>query len=147
MLALTEEEAAALEELMERCSHEEHLTPEDIALVVRITSLQQQEDIYLEWQNRLPEISRLNIEGNQALESLEASVFLLHSERDTSIPVEESWHIEAELARLHKTVLKHIGRFGDHVTFSVRNDAGLARFFYRIMLMTELQSTGSPGRN
>jgi pimeloyl-ACP methyl ester carboxylesterase len=138
MLPLTEGEIVALEELMDRsCSPEESFTPREIALVTRLRGLREQEDIYRIWKSRLPEISGLNIEGNPALESLEASVFLLHSELDTSIPVEESLRIAVELERRQKNVLRHIGRVGDHVTFSIRNDIGLARFFYRIMLLTE----------
>jgi len=148
MLPLTERETTAAKVLMVRtCSRAMQFTGEEMALVGKIASLPQQEDIYAEWRNRLRTISRLNIEDNSALESLEASVFLLHSERDTSIPVEESSRIATNLARLHKNVLSHIGRFGDHVTFSIRNDAGLAHFFYRLMLLTELRDTGIPSRN
>ena len=141
ILPLTEGEIVAYEELMDHfCSREKHFTPRETALVANITGLQQQEDIYILWKTRLPEISSLNIEGNPTLESLQASVFLLHSEHDTSIPVEESLRIAVELTRHHKNVLRYIGRLGDHVTFSIRNDAGLARFFYRIMLLTENQN-------
>jgi pimeloyl-ACP methyl ester carboxylesterase len=148
MLPLTDEESIAFEELMDHSYlREKHFTPEDTALVAKITSLQQQEDIYLEWKKRLPEISCLNIEGNPALESLEAPVFLLHSENDTYIPVEESLHIADRLACLDKNVLRHIGRSGDHLTFSVRSDAELAQFFYRIMLLTEPQDARNPGSN
>jgi pimeloyl-ACP methyl ester carboxylesterase len=148
MLSLPEGETAALEELMDRsCSGEMHFTREDTSLVAKIMSLQQQEDIYREWKNRLPEISSLNIEGNPTLGSIEAPVFLLHNELDTTVPAEQSCHIAAELARLQKNVVSHIGRSGEHVTFSIRDDAGLARFFYRIMLLTELRNTGTPERN
>jgi len=140
MLPLTEGESVAFEELMDHfCSRKKHFTPGDTSVVATIAGMQQQEDIYLLWKTRLPEISSLNIEGNPTLESLEASVFLLHSEHDASIPIEESLRIAAELTRHHKNVLRHIGRFGDHVTFSIRNESGLARFFYRIMLLTENQ--------
>ncbi len=148
VLPLTEEESIAFEELMDHfCAREKNFTPADTALVAKITSLQQQEDIFLLWKNRLPEIFSLNIEGNSILESLEACVFLLHSKHDKSIPVEETLRIAAELKRLNKKVSRHIGRMGDHVTFSIRSDAGLARFFYQMMLLTELRTTGIPGRN
>lgn len=148
MLPLTEREVAALEELMNpACACEMHFTPEGTTLVAKIMSLQQQEDIYQEWKNRLPEISSLNIENNPALEAIEATVFLLHNEHDTFVPAEESYHIAVELARLHKKVLSHIGPSGEHVSFSIRNDVGLARFFYRMMFLTELRNTGTPERN
>jgi pimeloyl-ACP methyl ester carboxylesterase len=141
MLPLTKGEIVAFEELMDHfCSREKHLTPRDTAFVANITALPQQQDICLLWKTRLPEISSLNIEGNPILESLEASVFLLHSEHDTIIPVEESLRIAVELTRHHKNVLQHIGRLGDHLTFSIRNEAGLARFFYRMMILTEHQN-------
>ncbi len=146
MLLLTEEERAGLEKLVGHCSRENHFTPEDTALVSKIMSLQQQEDIYLAWKHRLSEISSLNIEGNPVLESIKASVFLLHGENDTSIPIDASSRIAVELEHLHKNVVRHIGRSGDHMTFSIRNDAGLARFFYRMMLMTDLRNTRISGR-
>lgn len=148
MLLLPEGEILALEKLMDQsCSDEMHFTPEDTALVSKIMSLQQQEDIYREWKNRLPEISSLNIEGNPTLRSIEAPVFLLHNELDTTVPSEQSCHIAAELGRLDKNVVSHIGRSGEHVTFSIRDDAGLARFFYRIMFLTELGDNGIPSKN
>jgi pimeloyl-ACP methyl ester carboxylesterase len=145
---LPEGETAALEELMDRsCSGEMHFTREDTALVAKIMSLQQQENIYQEWKNRLPEISSLNIEGNPALGSIEAPVFLLHNAQDAFVPAEESFKIAVELALLHKNVVSHIGPSAEHVTFSIRNDAGLARFFYRMMLLTELRNTGTSEKN
>jgi pimeloyl-ACP methyl ester carboxylesterase len=148
MLQLSEGETAALDELMDRsCAGVMHFTREDAALVAKIMSLQQQENIYQEWKNRLPEIASLNIEGNPNLGSIRAPVFLLHNEQDTFVPAEESCQIAGELAHLHKDVLTHIGPSAGHVTFSIRNDAGLAHFFYRMMLLTELRYNGAPERN
>jgi pimeloyl-ACP methyl ester carboxylesterase len=150
MLPLTEGEIAAFEEVMDySCSSKKHLTPRDTAFLANLMGMQQQEDIYLLWKTRLAEISSLNIEGNPALDSLKAPVFLLHSEHDTSIPVGESIRVALELTRHGKNVLRYVDRSGGHVTFSIRKTAELVRFFYRIMLLTEKQdphNTLQPGK-
>lgn len=145
ILPLTAEETATFEELMAHSSCDEGLTPKESALVARITRLPQQEHIYLQWKKRLPQIASLSIKGNPTMKSLKAPIFLLHNKHDTVIPVDESVQIELALTQLNKTVTKHLGRFGDHAAFSLRDDAGLARFFYRIMLLTHLQSNGMSG--
>jgi hypothetical protein len=136
-LPLTKEESIAFEDLMNHyCARENRFTSADAALVSKIVGLAAQDEIFRQWKTRLPEISCLDLAGNPAMKSLNAQVFLLHSENDASVPVEESARIETDLARLGKSVVRHVGHLGDHVTFSVRKDAGLARFFYRIMILT-----------
>lgn len=138
LLALTREETAVFEDLMDHyCARENNFTSADSVLVAKIAALPAQHEVCRQWKERLGVLSRLNIAGNPSLRSLVANVFLLHSERDVSVPVEECTFIETELVNAGKSVSKHVGRLGDHVVFSIRDDIRLASFFYRVMLLTE----------